>query len=46
MKNLNEKVWYACYPSILLQEKFLFYIQGGSPPVQTHRTLDVRIRRL
>lgn len=31
MHNLNEKVWYACYGSNLLQERFLCYIRGGEP---------------
>ncbi|WP_418360254.1 hypothetical protein [Sphingobacterium detergens] len=31
MDNLNEKVWYACYSSNLLQERFLCYIKGGQP---------------
>lgn len=31
MDNLNEKVWYACYGSNLLQERFLCYIKGGQP---------------
>lgn len=31
MENLDEKVWYACYGSNLLQERFLCYIQGGQP---------------
>ncbi|RKO71241.1 hypothetical protein D7322_13920 [Sphingobacterium puteale] len=31
MDNLNKKVWYACYGSNLLQERFLCYIKGGQP---------------
>ena len=31
MENLNERVWYACYGSNLLQERFLCYIQGDQP---------------
>lgn len=31
MTNLNEKVWYACYGSNMLQERFLCYIKGGQP---------------
>lgn len=31
MENLDEKVWYACYGSNLLQERFLCYIKGGQP---------------
>ena len=30
-RNLTEKVWYACYGSNLLEERFLCYIQGGQP---------------
>jgi hypothetical protein len=30
--NLEEKVWYACYGSNLLEERFLCYIKGGKPP--------------
>ncbi|MDR6734860.1 hypothetical protein [Sphingobacterium sp. 2149] len=31
MNNLNEKVWYACYGSNMLQERFFCYIKGGQP---------------
>jgi len=31
MINLDEKVWYACYGSNLLKERFLCYILGGKP---------------
>ena len=31
MTNLQDKVWYACYGSNLLEERFLCYIKGGRP---------------
>lgn len=31
MTNLQDKVWYACYGSNLLEERFLCYIKGGQP---------------
>jgi hypothetical protein len=31
MMNLQDKVWYACYGSNILEERFLCYIQGGRP---------------
>src|SRR5665647_253479 len=31
MTNLQDKVWYACYGSNILEERFLCYIQGGKP---------------
>jgi hypothetical protein len=31
MINLQDKVWYACYGSNLLEERFLCYIKGGRP---------------
>ncbi|AEV98128.1 hypothetical protein A4D02_33605 [Niastella koreensis] len=31
MTNLQDKVWYACYGSNILEERFLCYIKGGQP---------------
>ncbi|QQD13967.1 hypothetical protein [Sphingobacterium sp. UDSM-2020] len=31
MDDLQGKVWYACYSSNLLDERFLCYIKGGQP---------------
>lgn len=31
MTKLQDKVWYACYGSNLLEERFLCYIKGGQP---------------
>lgn|GEM_PF-1766042 len=31
MKDLQDKVWYACYDSNLLKENFLCYIMSGQP---------------
>ena len=31
MTNLQDKVWYACYGSNILAERFLCYIKGGQP---------------
>lgn len=31
MTERQDKVWYACYGSNLLEERFLCYIQGGQP---------------
>ncbi|MBE9465527.1 hypothetical protein ACFP1I_22160 [Dyadobacter subterraneus] len=31
MTNLDDKVWYACYGSNILEERFLCYIRGGQP---------------
>lgn len=31
MEDLQDKVWYACYGSNLLEEHFLCYILGGQP---------------
>jgi hypothetical protein len=31
MANLQDKVWYACYGSNILEERFLCYIKGGKP---------------
>jgi hypothetical protein len=31
MTNLQDKVWYACYGSNILEENFLCYIKGGQP---------------
>lgn len=31
MEDLQHKVWYACYGSKLLQERFLCYIMGEQP---------------
>jgi len=31
MDDLQDKVWYACYGSNLLEERFLCYIRGGQP---------------
>ena len=31
MTNLQDKVWYACYGSNILKERFLCYIKGGQP---------------
>ncbi|MEN5231567.1 hypothetical protein [Sphingobacterium faecium] len=31
MEDLQDKVWYACYGSNLLEEHFLCYIKGGQP---------------
>jgi len=31
MTNLQDKVWYACYGSNILEERFLCYIRGGQP---------------
>ena len=31
MTNLQDKVWYACYGSSILEERFLCYIRGGQP---------------
>ena len=31
MTNSQDKVWYACYGSNLLEERFLCYIKGGQP---------------
>ncbi len=31
MTNLKDKVWYACYGSNMLEERFLCYIRGGQP---------------
>ncbi|REA58163.1 hypothetical protein DSL64_21385 [Dyadobacter luteus] len=31
MKNLHDKVWYACYGSNILEERFLCYVRGGQP---------------
>ncbi len=31
MTNLQDKIWYACYGSNILEERFLCYIKGGKP---------------
>lgn len=31
MTELQDKVWYACYGSNMLEERFLCYIKGGQP---------------
>jgi hypothetical protein len=31
MTDLKDKVWYACYGSNMLEERFLCYIKGGQP---------------
>lgn len=31
MTKLQDKVWYACYGSNILEERFLCYIRGGQP---------------
>ena len=31
MTDLQDKVWYACYGSNMLEERFLCYIEGGQP---------------
>lgn len=31
MKNLQDKIWYACYGSNILEERFICYIKGGRP---------------
>ncbi len=31
MTTLQDKVWYACYGSNILEERFLCYIKGGQP---------------
>lgn len=31
MTNRQDKVWYACYGSNILEERFLCYIKGGQP---------------
>lgn len=31
MDDLQDKVWYACYGSNLLEERFLCYLKGGQP---------------
>ncbi len=31
MTNLQDKVWYACYGSNILERRFLCYIKGGQP---------------
>ncbi|MCS3557615.1 hypothetical protein EDF66_12920 [Sphingobacterium sp. JUb20] len=31
MDDLQDKVWYACYGSNLLEEHFLCCIKGGQP---------------
>jgi hypothetical protein len=31
MTNFQDKVWYACYGSNILEERFLCYIKGGQP---------------
>lgn len=31
MVNYEDKVWYACYGSNILEERFLCYIKGGQP---------------
>ncbi|MGX1752144.1 hypothetical protein [Sphingobacterium sp. NPDC055346] len=31
MMDKNDKVWYACYGSNLLKDRFYCYIQGGQP---------------
>lgn len=31
MTDLQDKVWYACYGSNMLEERFLCYIKGGQP---------------
>lgn len=36
MTNLQDKIWYACYSSNILEERFICYIKGGQPKgVQT-----------
>ncbi|HSX07040.1 MAG TPA: hypothetical protein VLG92_04960 [Candidatus Saccharimonadia bacterium] len=35
MQNSQELVWYVCYGSNLLEERFLCYIRGGSVPDRT-----------
>ena len=29
--NSQDQIWYACYGSSILEERFLCYIQGGQP---------------
>lgn len=31
MTNLQDKIWYACYGSNILEERFICYIKGGQP---------------
>jgi hypothetical protein len=31
MSNIQDKVWYACYGSNMLEDRFLCYIKGGQP---------------
>lgn len=31
MTNLQDKIWYACYGSNILEDRFLCYIRGGQP---------------
>lgn len=31
MTDIHDKVWYACYGSNILEERFLCYIKGGQP---------------
>lgn len=31
MTNLQDKIWYGCYGSNILEERFLCYIKGGQP---------------
>jgi hypothetical protein len=31
MNNLQDKIWYACYGSNILEERFICYIKGGQP---------------
>jgi len=39
------QVWYACYGSNLLRERFLCYLQGGRPPGATRTHAGARDRR-
>jgi hypothetical protein len=42
--NSQDQIWYACYGSNILQERFLCYIQGGDPMAQRKFTMAVGTR--